>query len=66
MAIWEHIRNITPYRLYANDSPEGPLTNRDSGIAKVILWVKRMNIKNFFCLKIYENSLEDQWPFGNI
>ena len=37
MAIWQQIRNSTPYRLYANDSPEGPFSNGGSGIPGIIL-----------------------------
>ena len=62
MVIGEHIRNSTPYKLYANGSPEYRLFNRSNGIAEIILWVKILNFKKFdFQPKIYENSLEDQW-----
>ena len=39
MDLWEHIKNNTPYRLYANGSPEGPVSNRSNGIAGTILRV---------------------------
>ena len=42
MAILEHARNNTPYRLYANCSPEGPLSNRDSCIAGIILRIEKI------------------------
>ena len=67
MAIVEHIRNSTPNRLHANGSPEGTLLNRDSGIAGVILRVKILNLEKIdFWPKIHENSVENQWSFGNI
>ena len=67
MAIWEHIRNSIPYRLYANGSPEGPLSNRNSRIAEIVLWIEILNFKEIdFWLKTYEYSLEDQWRFRYI
>ena len=66
VAIWQHIRNSTPYRLYANGSSDDPLSNCGSGIAEIILWVEILNFKKIvFWAKIYGNSL-DQWLFGNI
>ena len=44
MAVSEHIINSTPYKLNVNGSPEGPLSNRDGGIAGIIL---RIEIFNF-------------------
>ena len=38
----EHIRNSIPYRIYENDSPDGPLSNRDSGTAEI-----NSNFENF-------------------
>ena len=34
---WKHIRNSTSYKLYANGSPEAPLSNRRNGIVGIIL-----------------------------
>ena len=57
MALLEHIRNITLYRLYANDSSVCPVPNSGSGIAGIIF---RIEISNFekidFSPKIQENS----------
>ena len=52
VTIWEHIRNCTPYRIYANNSPEDPLSNRGSAIAELILRVEILNFeKNRFLTK---------------
>ena len=64
MAFLEHIRNSTQCRLYANDSPEDPLSSHDGGIAEIIWRVKILNFKKIdFWPRIYDNSLEDQRPF---
>ena len=65
MDILEHIRNSTLYSLYANDSPEGALSNRGSGIAELIFWIEIFNFikidflfnnfpiaDTFFCPKV--------------
>ena len=65
VAILEHLRNSIPYRIYENASLEHPLSNRDTGIAEMILRVKIFGQINFWP-QIYKNSLEDQWLFGNI
>ena len=60
MGTWKHIRNSTPYRLYANGNPEGPLSNRGSGISGIILRVEILNLERIdFWPKIYENFLVD-------
>ena len=52
---WHHT-----YGLYANDSPEGCLSNGGSEIAELILRVEVINFEKVdFCSKMYENSLED-------
>ena len=67
MAIWEHIRNSTPHRLYENGSPESVLSNRGNGIVVLILKVKIFNFEKIdFWPKIYEYTLEDQWSFGKL
>ena len=43
MTIWEPIRNSTPFRLYANGCPKGPLSNRGSGIAEKIAFELKKN-----------------------
>ena len=45
MIILELIRNNTPYRLYTKGRPESVLSNRGSGLAEIILWVKILNFK---------------------
>ena len=63
----EHTRNSKPYRLYANDSTEGPLSNRSSEIAVLISRVEIFNFEKIDSKpKIFESSLEDQCPFWNI
>ena len=67
MAIWEHIRNSTPYTLYANGCPESTISKLEEGIAVLILRVEILNFEKIvFWPKIYEYSLQDQWPVGNI
>ena len=39
--------NSTPIRLYTNDSPEGPLSNRGSGIAGIFLGFDRINLLHY-------------------
>ena len=41
----EHIKNSTPYRLYAYYSPKGALLYRGSGIAGRILRIKIFNFE---------------------
>ena len=61
VAILEHIRNSTRYKLYIDGSSESPLSNRGNGIAELILTVKILNFEKIdFCAKIYENCLEEQ------
>ena len=36
MAILEHKTHTTPYRLYANRAPQGPLSNQGSGIPGIM------------------------------
>ena len=43
MAILKHTRDSTAYRLLAYGSPEGPLLNRGSGKAGIILRVEKKN-----------------------
>ena len=43
VAIWGHIRNSTPYRLYGDGSLWDPLSNRGSEIADLILRVEILN-----------------------
>ena len=63
----KHTRNSTLYKLYVNGSPEGPLSNGYSGIAELIFGVEILNFEKIdFLTKIYKNSQEDWWPFGNI
>ena len=45
VAIFQHIRNIKRYRLYAHDSPDGALSNHGSEIAELILWIEILNLK---------------------
>ena len=64
MGILEHIRNSTPYRVFANGSSEGPLSNRDRAGSCNNFRVKTYNFQTIdFLPKIYENSLDDEWPF---
>ena len=44
MFILENIRDSSPHNLHANDSPEGFLSNRDSGIAGIILSVEKISV----------------------
>ena len=55
MAILEDIKNSITRGLYAN----GSLSNRGSGFKVEIFNLKKIN----FLIKLFENSLEDQWPF---
>ena len=57
MAIWEHIRNSTPYRLYANGSSEGSLSNHGSGIPEIIFWVEILNFKKIYD-RLYANGTD--------
>ena len=45
MAIFELIRNSTPYRLQANGSSEGPFSKCGSGITEIILRVVILNFQ---------------------
>ena len=52
MAILEHIRDITIYRLYANGCPKCSLSNRGCGTAGIVLRVEILNFqKNRFLAK---------------
>ena len=67
MTIWEHVRDITPYRVYGNGCSADLLSNRCIGIAEVILKVGIWNFEKIdFWPRTYKNSLEDHWPFGNV
>ena len=37
MVIWGHIRNSSPYRLHANGSPDGLISDCGSRITEIIL-----------------------------
>ena len=51
---WNKIKNSTLYRLYANGSPKGTLSNRGSGIAGIISRIEILNfVKTNFSSKIY-------------
>ena len=64
MAILEHIRKSTPLKLYANGNPDRLLSNHGSGIVKQTLRVEILNFEKIdFWPKMYENPVEDQWPF---
>ena len=67
MAILKTMKPTTPTLLYANNSPEDILSNRDSGRAGIILEFKKISLEKIgLWSKIYENSLKIQWPFWNV
>ena len=49
VSIWEHIKNNTPYRLYADGSRKGPLSNGCSLIARKF---EKIPTNQHFCLQI--------------
>ena len=72
MEIFKHMGNSTPIRLYTNDSPEGPLSNRGSGIAGIFLGFNK--IRNLYTTPtipyisklIFTNNTRNDhngWPF---
>ena len=41
---WNVSEIVQPYRLYANDSPEGPLSNHGSRISGIVLRVQKISL----------------------
>ena len=64
MAILEHVKHSTPYRLFANGSTESALLHSGSRLAALVWRVEIFNFEKIdFWPKIFGNSLEDRWPF---
>ena len=61
MAILEHIRNSTLYKLYANASPEGLISNSGSGIDGITPYISILLFTNnkeiIIRIQFYVNSL---------
>ena len=54
MAILEHIRNSTPYRLNAIDGQKGPLSNGGSDMARISLYSIPTDNPLYFKVFVYK------------